>query len=71
MMPSSDKYEPPLAGQRLYSLLQGAVYLGRSVFSVRTLVWKGFLPVVGEGKTQRLDIKDLEHFVEVNKRTLQ
>ena len=63
--------EPPAPGQRLYSLAQAGLYLGRSLYSVRTLIWRGLLPVVSEGRTQRVDIKDLEHFIEVHKRTIQ
>lgn len=63
--------EAPLPGQQLYSLAQAAVYLGRSVYSVRTLIWKGSLPVVADGRKQWIDIKDLKHFVEVNKRIVQ
>ena len=56
-------------GKRLYTLKEAAVYLGRSVWSMRDLIWSGRLPVVKEngGRKIYLDILDLEDFIEKNK----
>jgi hypothetical protein len=62
--------------KRLYTVKEAGVYLGRSEYSVRTLIWNGLLPVIknpnGEqnGKKMWLDIKDMDLFVERNKETV-
>jgi len=53
--------------KRLYSIPEAAEYLGRSVWSVRELIWKGSLPSVREGRRVHLDIFDLERWIEMNK----
>jgi excisionase family DNA binding protein len=53
--------------KRLFSLAEAAVYLGRSVWAVRELVWKGALPMVKIGRRVHLDISDLDEFVNKNK----
>jgi hypothetical protein len=60
---------PDRVQKRLYSLKDAAVYLGRSVSHVRSLVYGRVIPVVmspGEIKIF-IDIKDLEDFVTKNK----
>ena len=52
----------PLA-KRLYSLPEAACYLGRSLWSMRELVWKGSIPIVREGKRIFVDVEDLETYV--------
>ena len=62
--------------KRLYTLKQAGVYLGRSEYAVRTLIWNGDLPVLRNpggdqhGKKMWLDIKDMDLFVERNKETV-
>jgi excisionase family DNA binding protein len=53
--------------KRLYSIPEAAEYLGRSVWSVRELIWKGSLPSVREGRRVHLDIIDLDHWIVQNK----
>ena len=53
--------------KRLYSLPEAAVYLGRSTWSVRRLVWAGELPSVRAGRRVHLDVCDMEAFIENNK----
>jgi len=53
--------------KRLFDLKEAAVYLGRPVFSVRTLIWKGVLPVVKEGRKMYLDIFDMDQYIEQSK----
>ena len=58
-----------LAQKRLFTLKEAARLLGRSVWGVRELIWRGLLPVVRthtRGK-QWIDVKDLESFIERNK----
>jgi excisionase family DNA binding protein len=58
--------------KRLYTVKESAVYLARPVSSIRTLIWKGLLPVVkDEGRRMYLDIKDLDTYINKNKETYQ
>jgi len=53
--------------KRLYDLKEAAAYLGRPVFSVRTLIWKGALPCVKDGRKLYLDVFDMDKYIEQNK----
>ena len=53
--------------KRLYSVGEAAEYLGRSVWSVRELIWKGSLPSVRAGRRVHLDIVDLDEWIANNK----
>lgn len=53
--------------QKLFDLKQSAVYIGRSVCSVRELVWAGKLPYVRFDRKISIDISDLDKFIEQNK----
>ncbi len=55
--------------KRLYSLPEAAHYLGRTLWSMRELVWKGSIPIVREGKRIFVDVKDLESYISKNKIT--
>ena len=55
--------------KRLYNLKEASIYLGRSVWGVRGLIWAGKIPVVRDGRKMFIDILDLEKFVESNKST--
>lgn len=53
--------------KRLLTVKEAAVYLCRSVDSVRELIWAGKLPHVRFDRRIHIDIFDLEKFVEENK----
>lgn len=55
--------------KRLYTLKEGAEYLGRSEWGMRDLVWKQLIPVVmnNGGRKIFFDIRDLDDYVEKNK----
>ena len=55
------------AEKRLYSLEEAAFYLGRSVWSIRELIWDDKLPPVRVGRRVHLDIRDLDSFIEAHK----
>jgi len=55
--------------QRLYSLKQASIYLGRGPWGMRELYWSGKIPVVRDGKKIFFDIRDLDNYVEKNKST--
>lgn len=56
--------------KRLFDLKEAATYLGRPVFSVRGLIWKGALPVIKDGRKLYLDIVDLNQYIERHKETM-
>ena len=53
--------------KRLYSIKEAAVYLGRSEWAVREMIWAGKLPYVKDGKRILLDIRDMDEWIEQNK----
>lgn len=55
--------------KRLLTVKEASVYLGRSVPSIRELIWAGKLPIVREGKRIHLDIFDLDRWIEQRKTT--
>ncbi len=57
--------------KRLYNLSEASVYLGRSTWSVRRLIWDGALPSVRAGGRVHVDVRDMDQFIERNKVTEQ
>ena len=55
--------------KRLYTISEAAHYLGRTLWSMRELIWKGSIPIVREGKRIFVDIADLDSYVTKNKMT--
>ncbi len=57
---------------RLLPLKQAAEYLGLTVWSIRERIWAGDIPVVQfpGGRKQFIDTKDIDKFIERNKRTI-
>ena len=53
--------------KRLYTIPEAAQYLGRTVWSVRELIWSGRLPAVKVGRRTHLDLEDLNAFIERHK----
>lgn len=53
--------------KRLYSLSEAAIYLGRSTWSVRRLIWSGELPAVRAGGRVHVDVQDMDQFIDRNK----
>ncbi len=48
--------------KRLYSVPEAAEYLGRSIWSIRELIWNGSIPCVRMGRRVHLDIIDLDQW---------
>lgn len=61
------KNPPEEMKKRLMTIKEAAVYLGRPVHSVRTLIWAGALPFIKTGRVYYLDIIDLDAFIDKNK----
>ena len=53
--------------KRLYSIPEAAMYLGRSTWSVRRLIWDGALPAVRAGGRVHVDVQDMDAFIDRNK----
>jgi excisionase family DNA binding protein len=61
----------PALPKRLLRVKEAAEYLSLSAWKLRQLVQDGLLPVVqsSEGGAWRVDLRDLDAFIERNKRT--
>jgi len=57
--------------KRLCSVAEAAEYLGRSVWSLRRLIWDGELPSVRACGRVHVDVRDMDEFVEKHKVTEQ
>jgi len=57
----------PMIPKRLYTIEEAAIYLGRTVWSVRELIWGGTLPSVKVGRRVHLDFQDLNAFIDRHK----
>jgi excisionase family DNA binding protein len=58
---------PERPRKRLYTVQEGALYLGRSPWAVRSMIWAGKLPCVRDGKRILIDVVDLDRWIEANK----
>jgi len=57
----------PMPRKRLYTLAEAGTYLGRSIWSVRRLIWKGLMPKIEAGGRTHIDVRDMDEFIERNK----
>ena len=53
--------------KRLLTVPETASYLNCSLITVRRLIWAGRLPAVRWDRRIRIDIRDLERFIEENR----
>lgn len=56
--------------KRLYTLKEAGIYLGRTIWGVRDLIWNGEIPYVRAGHSGRkmfLDVRDLDQWIEKSK----
>jgi len=53
--------------KRLYTVPEGAFYLGRTVDGFREMLYAGKLPYIKDGRRVLLDVKDLDAYIERNK----
>lgn len=58
----------PIA-KRLYSIPEASVYLGRTVWGIREMVWAGKIPCIKDGRRVLIDIRDMDKYIEQNKMT--
>jgi len=55
-------------GRRLLDVDGAGAYLGVSGWTVREMCWRGDLPFCRVGRLVRLDVRDLDAFIESSKR---
>jgi excisionase family DNA binding protein len=53
--------------KRLYNIKESAVYLGRTVWAVREMLWAGKMPYVKDGKRILIDIQDMNEWIDRSK----
>ena len=53
--------------KRLYTLVEAADYLGRSVWSIRRLIWGAVLPAVRVQGRVHVDVADMDELIERSK----
>ena len=59
----------PHALQRLLTVKDAAAYLGRTVPALERLIFRKEIPVVRVGRRVRLDVKELDRWIERNSTT--
>jgi excisionase family DNA binding protein len=57
----------PQIQKRLYSINEASVYLGRSVWAAREMLWAGKIPYIRDGRRILLDIHDMDSWIESNR----
>jgi excisionase family DNA binding protein len=62
----TEKIRPP---KRLYSIPEAAVYLGRTDWAIREMVWAGKIPCIRDGRRVLLDVNDMDRWIEKQKTT--
>jgi len=64
-----DSIENQTPLKRYFTLKEASVYIGRGVFGIRSLIWKGLLPVIRNARKQYLDKEDLDRYMTSLKET--
>lgn len=62
---AATRLDPPQ--RRLLTIPQAAAYLGRTVWGVRELIWKGKIPAVKIDRRVQVDVRDLDALIERSK----
>ena len=62
-----NKKPPEKLKKRLMTIKEAAIYLGRPVWAIRSLIWAGTLPFVKTGRIYYFDIMDIDEFIDKNK----
>lgn len=53
--------------KRLYSIPEAGQYLGRTVWSVREMIYAGKISYIRDGRRMLLDINDMDSWIEENR----
>ena len=61
-------HNPPYKlNKRLYSIPEAGQYLGRTVWSIREMIYAGKIPYIRDGRRMLLDIHDMDSWIENNR----
>ena len=66
-MSATGKETGPKILKRLYSIKEAAIYLGRTPWAVREMLWAGKLPFIRDGRRILIDIRDMDEWIEKSK----
>jgi len=58
---------PQKLNKRLYSIPEAGQYLGRTVWSIREMIYAGKIPYIRDGRRMLLDIHDMDSWIENNR----
>jgi excisionase family DNA binding protein len=58
---------PDKSRKRLYTIQEASIYLGRTTWGLREMIWAGKLPVIRDGRRILLDIDDMNKWIDQNK----
>jgi len=58
---------PRVLSKRLYSIKDGSIYLGRSEWALREMLWAGKMPYIKDGKRILIDLQDMNEWIDRNK----
>lgn len=53
--------------KRLYSIPEAGQYLGRTLWSIREMIYAGKIPYIRDGRRMLLDIEDMDSWIENNR----
>ena len=63
----TQRISSPQIQKRLFSINEASVYLGRSLWGVREMLWAGKIPHVKDGRRILVDIKDMDMWIDKSK----
>jgi excisionase family DNA binding protein len=55
---------PQVVKKRLYSIPEAGQYLGRTVWSIREMIYAGKIAYIRDGRRMLLDINDMDRWIE-------
>lgn len=58
---------PDKSRKRLYTIKEAAVYLGRTDWGLREMIWAGKISVIRDGRRILLDIADMDEWINRNR----
>ncbi len=59
---------PDKLKKRLYSVQEASIYLGRTTWALREMIWAGKLPYIRDGRRILLDIIDMDEWINDNRK---
>lgn len=66
-MKESHRFNSPAVASRMLNIKQAAVYMGASVWFVRSIIWNRQIPFARFGNRLVLDRKDIDAYIDAQK----